>query len=171
MTSTNLIPPGHLRLTSKEIRNLRLKFGKTRKFITIFNAIKEKSSTIPASFPTLNAEETSVNSIVEVMIRSLSKYSLCVVFILFFAVFLKGCENRMEHLPLTDEEKRDLADITKFNATKGKGGWVLKNRNVEEMNLTGIELHGAMLENVLLVDVDFSAAKINSSKLIQAELK
>jgi fluoroquinolone resistance protein len=75
----------------------------------------------------------------------------------------------VERLPLTNEELKDLSDIGKFNTTKGKQGWILKGRAVEEMGLSGMELSGATMEDVGLAAVDLSGAQIRSSRFTRVD--
>ena len=76
----------------------------------------------------------------------------------------------MERPKLADEEMRELENIHEFNARRGRSGYTLKNRAVPaELNLAGIQLNGAVLQNVELKEVDLSGAKIVGSRLVQVD--
>lgn len=71
----------------------------------------------------------------------------------------------MERTRLTEEERGDLSSIERFNATLGKADWLLRNRIVDELDLAGIEMHGAGLENVHFDGIDMSGGAFRSTRM------
>ena len=65
---------------------------------------------------------------------------------------------------LSDQEKRQLQDIEKFNATTGRQGWHVKNKKIEEQKLSRIELTGSSMVDVDLLRVPGREAVIVNSR-------
>lgn len=65
---------------------------------------------------------------------------------------------------LTDQEKQELHDIDKFNATTGRQGWHVKGKLFKEQNIARIELNNSSLSNVDLQSVKGRGAVISNSK-------
>lgn len=77
---------------------------------------------------------------------------------------LGGCMKNIKPTQLTEQEKQELLDIAMFNRSLGNGGWSLQNRIVSEINLAGLQLENASLNNVHFEFVDLSNSTIISSK-------
>jgi len=68
---------------------------------------------------------------------------------------------------LTDQEKKELQDIDKFNATTGRQGWHVKDKLFKEQDIARIELINSSLDNVDFQSVKGQESTVSNSKLYQ----
>ena len=85
-------------------------------------------------------------------------------------VLFLGCAHSMPLQALTDQEKQDYADIAALNRRFGKGGFLLKDRVVADLKLTGLQLEQAIVQNARLEALDLSGSIIRNSKFEAVDL-